>query len=149
MPIAPGEIGRRWMVQEIFDYEGLHLPNDTIIPFRFHRKSAPRGLELLPPIALGDLPALVLEYTDGGDILCEHKTDQYLVRGGERHGHGSSGFVALSLSSSPSALLWLAVLDWSEPFVAVKIVETEIEATSACDETWRFSIDPPYRVVAP
>jgi hypothetical protein len=149
MPITSGEIVRRWTRQDLIDYEGLHLPDDTIIPFRFGCEGARAHVELLPPIAVSDLPRDLLDYVDGGDILCEDRTEEFFVCGGERHSHGSGGFVALSLASSPSTLLWLAVLDCSNPFVAVKVLGDQIEATTSLETTWRFGIAPPYAIAVP
>jgi hypothetical protein len=149
MQVAQGEILRRWQRQEFVDYEGLHLPDDTIVPIRVGPRTDDLAVEMLPAITLAEVPPSLLERWDGGDILCEHQTQEFLVRGGERHSHGSGGFVAVSLVSSPSVLLWLAVLHESNPFVSVSVAGRELEAISSRDEKWRFALDPPYWIIAP
>jgi hypothetical protein len=144
-----GQIARHWdEKQEFIEHQGFHFPDDTIIPVSFERGGRV-GLKMGEPISINTLPALYLEQWEGGTIFSELVSGDLLIVGGERHSHGSAGFVAVSRNSSPPELLWLVLLDWSNPFTGLRVVGREIEATSSLEEIWRFSLDPPYRIVPP
>jgi len=55
---------------------------------------------------------------------------------------GSEGFVALVRADS-NLPIWIAIFEESNPFKAVTLTETLVEAVSTYENVWRFPIDSP------
>jgi hypothetical protein len=144
-----GQIAQHWSdSQEFIEYQGFHLPDDTIIPISFNREGKTLHPQMGSAIHIADLPRSYLDNWDGGTLFCELATEDLRIVAGERHSHGSGGFVAVTHKSSAS-LSWLVLLDWSNPFTGLRLVGSEIEATSSLDRIWRFPLNRPFGVLPP
>jgi hypothetical protein len=145
--LAAGIIEKNWIEsQMLIDCDGIHLAEeDVLVPFR----ESIDGAFVEPDITLKVPAAEMLEaqggQLDGGDILCTVEEGGLLAEGGERHSHGSGGFVTLR-SADTERVIWIVAFARSNPICSVAITGGEVVARSTSGLTFRIPLSQPAAV---